>query len=198
MRREWMWVGIAVVSVALLASLTPRATEDKSGACSDPHDFAGLPASLALRHLAHDLQLHLLVHTEKSGVVSIDVRTRPARAAFEAICASLGWECRIASRVMVVNTLPAGRAEKPPPVVQHRRGVGCIVPDLLPVPLEHAPARQVALAVREGWPDARVTADAEHNFVVVDAPASQLRVIKQFTQYLDEHPDILKQAADPR
>lgn len=66
--------------------------------------------------------------------------------------------------------------------------IGCPVQPVLPIPLEHVRAADVAARIKQRYPHARVSTQEEQNFVVVSGPASELRSIKVFAQSLDRPP----------
>jgi len=150
-------------------------------------DFVNADLIYVLKILAKELNLNLVTDNTVKGTVTMTLKNVSPSFALAMILKIAGFESTVTNSTLVVGGADTISKVQTIPVTQdfgaHRRP-----PGILPIPLEHAKAASVADTIKSVYPDAKVTVQADQNFVVVTAPGDQLRTIKEFVQKLDVPP----------
>jgi type II secretory pathway component GspD/PulD (secretin) len=152
-------------------------------------DFVNADLIYVLKILAKEMNVNLVTDSTVKGSVTMSLKDVPASSALQLILKIAGFDYKLFG-----NTLVVGSAEtiaKIPNDIMNpnqRPLPGGQKQPVLPIPLEHAKAQSIAETIKSVYPDAKVTVQADQNFVVVTAGAAQLRDIKEFVQKLDVPP----------
>ncbi|NDD27287.1 MAG: type IV pilus secretin family protein [Proteobacteria bacterium] len=149
-------------------------------------DFVNADLIYVLKILAKELKLNLVTDSTVKGSVTMALKDVPPSAALQLILKIQGFDYKIFGSTLVVGA--ADTLGKIPADIMGKQLPKAGDVNVLPIPLENAKAAAVADTIKGVYPDAKVTVQADQNFVVVTASKGQLRDIKEFVQKLDVPP----------
>lgn len=149
-------------------------------------DFVNADIIYVLKILAKELKLNLVTDSTVKGSVTMSLKEVSANAALQLILRIAQFDYKIFGNTLVVGATDT--INKIPADIMGRSLPNAQDVNVLPIPLENAMAASVAETIKGVYPEAKVTVQADQNFVVVTAPKGQLRDIKEFVQKLDVPP----------
>lgn len=149
-------------------------------------DFVNADIIYVLKILAKEMKLNLVTDSTVKGSVTMSLKDVAPNAAMQLILRIAGYDYKVFGNTLVVGA--SDTINKIPSDIMGRVLPNAQDQSVLPIPLENAKAASVAETIKGVYPEAKITVQADQNFVVVTAPKSQLRDIKEFVQKLDVPP----------